>query len=95
MALPTEPVSPADIAIAKRCDFEDDFGCVDCGTFSVVFGDTSKQGTDVEVKTWLTITGAGFRYRWQLNCSNGGETWNSFTSELPWTVDIHPGNTCW
>ncbi|KAF4454658.1 hypothetical protein F53441_2892 [Fusarium austroafricanum] len=99
-ALPTESSSPRSndmgtIPHSKRCDFEDGHGRIDCGFFSLVFGEMDPTASDIEVKTRLTITGAGFQNKYVLNCGEGGgEYWNSLTSELPFTVDIHPGNTC-
>ncbi|KAF4980011.1 hypothetical protein FZEAL_3873 [Fusarium zealandicum] len=74
--------------LEKRCVWNDGHGDIDCNFFSVVFGDNSVGGS----KGTITIRGSEWKTDGGLNC--GGDQWTSFTSPLPFTVDIHGGNAC-
>lgn len=58
------------------------------GYFSVVFGDNSVGGS----KGTVTIRGETWKTEGRLDCGN--DNWTTFTSPLPYTVDIHGGNAC-
>ncbi|KAJ3540590.1 hypothetical protein NM208_g4990 [Fusarium decemcellulare] len=74
----------------KRCVWNDGHGDISCGYFSIVFGDNSIEGG----KSKVTIRGETWKTEGNLNCGNGGDIWTTFTSPLPWTVDVHSGNAC-
>ncbi|KAJ4319272.1 hypothetical protein N0V84_006463 [Fusarium piperis] len=72
----------------RDCVWNDGHGDIACGFFSVVFGDNSVGGS----KGTVTIRGETWKTEGGLDCGN--DNWTSFTSPLPFTVDIHGGNAC-
>ncbi|KAL2681123.1 hypothetical protein Neosp_008727 [[Neocosmospora] mangrovei] len=72
----------------RQCVWNDGHGDISCGYFSVVFGDNSVGGS----KGTVTIRGETWKTEGRLDCGN--DNWTTFTSPLPFTVDIHGGNAC-
>ncbi|EEU41293.1 uncharacterized protein NECHADRAFT_106298 [Fusarium vanettenii 77-13-4] len=73
---------------SHECVWNDGHGDISCGYFSVVFGDNSVGGS----KGTVTIRGETWKTEGRLDCGN--DNWTTFTSPLPYTVDIHGGNAC-
>lgn len=42
----------------------------------------------------VTIRGPGWEKKGKVKCRDDDPEWTSFTSPLPWTVEIHGGNAC-
>ena len=83
----------ASAELTKRCTWNDGIGDIDCGFLSVLFGQN-----ECDPDRWtITIQAHDMdRAGGSLNCPSGGGYggWTSFTSSLPYTVDIHGGNAC-
>ncbi|KAM0435844.1 hypothetical protein ACHAPT_002735 [Fusarium lateritium] len=73
----------------RDCLWNDGHGDISCGFFSVVFGDNSVGGS----KGTITIRGENWKTEGGLDCGSD-DNWTTFTSPLPFTVDIHGGNAC-
>ncbi|KAI9003255.1 hypothetical protein BC832DRAFT_560349 [Gaertneriomyces semiglobifer] len=72
--------------------WEDSYGPISPGYFSIIIAPSSGS-----LYVWIMTEGnpkpnaSNLKY---ASCRNFGNEWTSLTSELPWTVDIHPGNMC-
>ncbi|KAK3984164.1 hypothetical protein QBC44DRAFT_22899 [Cladorrhinum sp. PSN332] len=78
------------------CQFLDDWGPVDCGSFSVVFGNLDTGISDNTcVRFLVSITTDIAQYRKLLSCKNEGDVWTGISPlTLPYEVSIHTGNLC-
>ncbi|KAK4160695.1 hypothetical protein QBC43DRAFT_359169 [Cladorrhinum sp. PSN259] len=80
----------------QPCQFDDGWGPIDCGYFSITFGNIDSQiSNDTCARFLASLNGQDFQDLAGLSCDNEGDVWNSIsTSALPYVVGIHTGNLC-
>ncbi|KAK4661250.1 uncharacterized protein QC763_703990 [Podospora pseudopauciseta] len=76
----------------KPCTWDDTFGEVDCGSFTITFGDGSFLGW----KLYTTLRLSNFSVHFDLNCTHMGDVWTTAPNApgLPYVISIHGGNGC-
>ncbi|KAK4459684.1 hypothetical protein QBC42DRAFT_299207 [Cladorrhinum samala] len=78
----------------QPCQWQDDWGPVGCGSFSVVFGNLDPF-MDVCLRYVVSIHGEDFKDTFSLSCESDGDVWKGIKyAGLPYWVSIHTGNLC-
>ncbi|KAK4445747.1 hypothetical protein QBC34DRAFT_428722 [Podospora aff. communis PSN243] len=78
-------------SLKSRCSWNDGHGPIHCDYFSVVIPYAWSQTGPF--KEEFDIKGFNFAVKRSIHCGRANQ-WQSFTSPLPWVLQIHPGNTC-
>jgi hypothetical protein len=69
----------------SQCMFSDGVGPIDCGYFSVIMQSDGQ----------LTISSSTYKQTFHTSCADpSGNTLEVIQSQLPWNLEIHPGDIC-
>ncbi|KAK4445759.1 hypothetical protein QBC34DRAFT_471567 [Podospora aff. communis PSN243] len=75
-------------SLESRCTWNDGHGPIHCDYFSVIIPHFYRRGNLA-----FGIYGNNFAVGRTVNC-NQANVYQSFTSPLPWVLQLHPGNAC-